>query len=59
MGKSKTMGRIRMLWDTNKGIHYDNIKQIKPGDMCYKNNNCVHMAICNTRTINRKEETIL
>ena len=35
------------------------MKQIKPGDIYYKNNNCVKMAICNPRSINRKEEVML
>ena len=43
----------------NKGIHPNNIKQIKPGDIYCKNNNWVEMAICNPRSINKKKGALL
>ena len=36
VARCKTKGRSRSWWDTNKGIHCNNIKQIKPGDIYYK-----------------------
>ena len=32
------MGRIKRQWGTNKGINFDNIKEIRPGGIYYENN---------------------
>ena len=57
IGKAKD--RIKSQWDVKKGINFDNIKQIKPRDIYYKNDNWVKISICNPRSINGKEDVIL
>ena len=57
--RGKAKDRIKRQWDTNKGINFDNIKQIRPGDIYYKNDNWVKIGIGNPRSINGKEEIIL
>ena len=42
-----------------KEINYESIRQIRPGDSYYENDNWVKITINNSRTINRNEETIL
>ena len=34
--RGKAKDRIKRQWDTNKGINFDNIKQIRPGYIYYK-----------------------
>ena len=53
--RGKVNDRIRGLWDANKGIHYNYIKQIKPRDICQEDSNCTKMAIENPRFASRKE----
>ena len=56
--RGRTKDRIMRIWDTNKEVNFDNIKQIIPGNIYYKNNNFVKIAIGNPRSINGKEEII-
>ena len=35
--RGKAKDRIKREWDTSKGINFDNIKQIRPGDIYYCN----------------------
>ena len=45
--RGKEKDRINRQWDTNKGINFDSIKQIRPGDIYCKNDNYFKIAICN------------
>ena len=43
----------------HKGINFDNIRQIRPGDIYCKHDNWFKIAICSPRSINGKKGTIL
>ena len=37
--RDKAKDRIKRQWDINKGIKFDNVKQIRPRDIYCKNDN--------------------
>ena len=59
MGKDKAKDNVKKWWGADKGIKFNNIQQIRPGDIYYKSNNWVKIAIGNPRSINGKEDIIL
>ena len=50
--RGKAKDSIKRQWDTNKGIKYYNIKQIRPEDIYYKIHYWIKIAIGNPRLIN-------
>ena len=52
--RGNVMNRIRRLLDMYKEITYESIRQIRPGDSYYENDNWVKITINNSRTINRE-----
>ena len=55
--RGKAKDRIKRQRYTNKGINFDS-KKIRPGDIYYKNDNWVKIAMGNPGSINGKEEII-